>query len=181
MKATAGYDLALNDAALGKRPTQPADSVAYPIKPHGLPDHPLALPRKQPGEWKLRAAYGLSAISILLSVGAWLRAPAPGEPQAGAVRDLSVCQTGPTYLPSPLDCDLGKRESQCGFGEGRGACVPFREAYDALGYDARTAHSCFWLECTPNCGATTDHRLIGNSRPRAPRLGQTMSRGCASR
>ena len=40
-----------------------------------LPPEPLALPPKR-GEWKLRLAYGLSAIAILLSVGAWLGAPA---------------------------------------------------------------------------------------------------------
>ena len=43
-----------------------------------LPPEPLALPPKR-GEWKLRLAYGLSAIAILLSVGAWLGAPAPTE------------------------------------------------------------------------------------------------------
>lgn len=75
------------------------------------------------------------------------------------VRDLSACATAigglsegglspsfEPYLPSPLDCNLTAKEHQCGWTHGRGECVPFREAYDALGYDGGTEHTCFWLE-----------------------------------
>ena len=57
------YDTRLNAAALKSH-----DDLE-------LQPEPLALPPKR-GESKLRLAYGLSAIALLFSVGAWLGAPA---------------------------------------------------------------------------------------------------------